>query len=553
MLASANAATGSRALLWKLGRVVALPALLMLLSGWALGCFYETNDDAVITLLLRGNMSVAPVTNLHLYFHGVAWILATLYEAFPAWPWYGFALYGLLYLSTVLAFAVLDRLLHPRFSGPTIMVLMVLFFCVAWVEHGMWFNYVRVPMLLGGAGLLYAAQRRGQAGALMMGLLAFGLAWLIRPSAAMLALIATAPGIFWLGGRRASVLVLVANTLAVVGGGTLTLTRSTAASNYRTLDVLKSNLNDYHLYRPTPVTAPDSLAMQAVEQWMLGDSAVVNPDLFKRASRFEAGYFLRHQFWLKATETVQQLLRDYFPLLLLQVLICWQVFGSQRYTYERRFWVVQVMMIGLLLALGIVLKLPPRLALPLLDLWVLGNLAYLLDARHPRPRLAPLSAGLLALVVLAYGYKTWHRKAVLSQEALRGQHILARFAAGLTGHEAAVVVAGLEEAFKSQSPFREFSVSAPKLVLLTGWPTLDPSQPALRQQLTGTRDFPTAMRALAQRSDVKWFLAPDAAALLSRFCVLKCSGNPPQVRWLPLQSGLGPAPVFYAPHVETVK
>ncbi|UOQ68118.1 hypothetical protein [Hymenobacter volaticus] len=143
----------------QLFRRVLLPALLLLLAGWGLGCYFETNDDPVIILLLRGTAAGAPVTDLHLYFHGFSTLFARLYQLFPEVPWFGVVLYALLYVATVLVFSVLDQLLIGRVSPTKVTWLLVLFFLVAWLEHGLWFNYSRVPVLLAGTGILFAAQR----------------------------------------------------------------------------------------------------------------------------------------------------------------------------------------------------------------------------------------------------------------------------------------------------------------------------------------------------------------------------------------------------------
>jgi hypothetical protein len=92
-----------------------------------LGIYYETNDDLAIIQLLRGNTAAAPVTNLHLYFHGLAWVLAGLFRLLPAVPWYGVLLYTLLYAATALTFAVLDKLVRHRVAPELVTVLLVLF------------------------------------------------------------------------------------------------------------------------------------------------------------------------------------------------------------------------------------------------------------------------------------------------------------------------------------------------------------------------------------------------------------------------------------------
>ncbi|PJJ60084.1 hypothetical protein [Hymenobacter chitinivorans] len=519
-------------------RVVVLPALLLLLAGLGLGCYYETNDDVSITLLLQGSTAAAPVTDLHLYFHGLARLLAALYQHWPTLPWYGLLLYALLYLATVLSFAVLDKLLRGRLPGPRITVVLVVFFALAWLEHGLWFNYVRVPVLLAGTALLLAAQRPTRRRILALALLSLLLAWLIRPSAALLGVAAAGPGALWLAGRRGASLVGGALALLLLANGGLLLLRTPAGATYRTLDVLKSNLNDYELYRPVPATPADSLGLQAVAHWALGDSTLVNAGLFRRATRLEAGYFLTQVAPHKALAALSLLGRDYFALLVLLTVGGLLVARSRRYPQRRRFWLTQLFFGALLAGLAVGLKLPPRLGMPLFSLWTMTTLIYFLrDTRRPLPRLSPVFFGTLALLLIAYAFKTVHRRQVLGREQARGLAVLGP-AQAATQRGAVLVTAGLEAAFKSQSPFQVLQFAPHSVLCLTGWPTLDPSQPALRARLTGTRAQAPALARLAGQPTTQWWLAPEAVPWLTAYLV----GASYQVRLQPPAASLPTAP-----------
>ncbi|WP_218779751.1 hypothetical protein [Hymenobacter crusticola] len=491
-----------------------------------LGSYYETNDDLAITQLIRGASAAAPVTDLHLYFHGIARFLAWLYQIAPAWPWYGLFLYGLLYLATAAGFAVLWKLLHQRVPLTWLMGGLIVFFGLAWLEHSLWFNYSRVPVLLSGTGLLLAAQHVRQKPVVALGLLMLGLAWLIRPSAAGLGLLAAAPGGWWLGGRLGLRLLAVAVALLAVSSAGLSLARAPATATYRTLDVLKSNRNDYQLYRPAPPTAADSLGVQAVSHWVLGDSLVVNEALFQRAMHLDVRYFLRHEAPGKLQTLVGLLVRDYFPVLLGQVALCWLVWRRNK---QLLFWLVQLAYGALLLGLGVVLKLPPRLGLPLMDLWWLSNLAYVLAApqiKRPIHFLRVVAVGTVAVLVL-YGYKTVHRVQVLRQEQAAHETYLTQVRRSAANQ--LIVTANLEAAYKSLSPFKTYSVSQQPVLSLAGWPTLDPSSGALRQQLTGTRDFAVSLQRLAQRPHVVWLLTPEMARFLGSYLTVRTA--PRQLTW----------------------
>ncbi|MCB2376722.1 hypothetical protein LGH70_03975 [Hymenobacter sp. BT635] len=528
-------------------RVVVLPALLLLAASAGLGCYYETNDDLSITLLLQGSTAAAPVTDLHLYFHGLAGVLAGLYQQFPAVPWYGLLLYGLLYAATVLVFAVLDKLLSNRLTGWQTALLLTGFYALAWLEHGLWFNYVRVPVLLAAGAVLLAAQRAGRRRYLALAVLALVLAWLIRPSAAMLGVLAAGPGALWLAGRRGASLVGAAAGLLGLASLALLLSGSPATATYRTLDVLKSNLNDYQLYQPRPQTPADQLGMQAVGHWVFADSALVNAALFGRAARFEPTYFLLHTAPQKLGTWAGLLARDYFALLTLLGASWLLVARSQRFAQRRSFWLGQLFFVGLLLGLGLVLKLPPRLGMPLVGLWLLSNLAYVLrDSRRPLPRLSPLLLAVVSLLLVAYAFKTAHRVQVLRQERARGLAVL-RVLEPATRQGQLVVAAGLEGAYKSQSPFAGLHFAPRSVLALTGWPTLDPSQPRFRRQLTGTSALAGGLARLAARPRTQWWLTPEIVPWLTAYL------NSRQWRATILPVNPGSAADYHLPHPYRVR
>ncbi|UOG76907.1 hypothetical protein MTX78_09970 [Hymenobacter tibetensis] len=494
---------------------------MLLAAGWGLGCYFETNDDPAIIMLLRGTTAGAPVTDLHLYFHGVSAVLAALYQLWPALPWFGLLLYGLLYIATVLTFTVLDRLLVGRVPSSHITVLLVLFFLVAWLEHGFWFNYVRVPVLLAGAGVLFAAQRPRSRGAFVVGILAFGLSWLIRPSTALMGLLLAAPGAYWLSGRWAMPILAAALVWAGLGAGVLRVTRSPQAAALAALDVPKANLNDFQLLRPVPRTSSDSLALQDVAHWMMTDSTRINLAMFERATRLEPRWFLREIAPTKLQVMLRLLVRDYFPLLLLQAVLLGWVISRKGLPEQRWFWLTQAGYIGLLVLLGVVLKLPPRVGLPLFDFWVISNLLYVLrPTRHARqlPLDRPVVLVLAALAVMAgpYAYKTWHRRVVLQAERHHNELLRTQFTAALPA-TALLVTDVLPATYKAASPFENPDAVPAKMLTLAGWTTANPSQAAWRQQLTGTRDFAESMYRLAQQGPkVRWLLTPEGAKLLNQ-------------------------------------
>jgi hypothetical protein len=522
-------------------RVVLLPLGLCAATVLGLGSYTETSDDHTLAWLFSGVLALKPVPSVPLYLHGYGHLLAAAYAARPTVPWLGMLLALLLLAATVLTFAVLDRLLRPHLRPWSIVLVLALFFGVAWLEHWLWFSHGRAALLLAGAGVLFAAQRPGRRGALLVGLLALGAAWLVRPSVAVLGVAAVVPAAFLLagGGRRAAPVLGSAALVLTLATAVLRWQQTPAEAAARQRDATLTRILDYEQLRPQPRTAADSLGTAAVGLWLLGDSTVLNEGLYQRAYRFEAARFLGQTVAAKLQLRLGLLVRDYFPLLLALAATAFAV-GRRRLHQGHRgwFWLVQAGFGGGLLVLAGLLKLPPRLALPLLDFWLLTNLVYWLKAvgaaragaawqppdGQSRRMLSPLGQWLgaaIGLVVIGlYGGKTWHRHQVLSRERQQHEAALDDIAHREAGRVR--ILAGTNDLLKSLSPFHTYRLGRQPVLLLTGWPSHDASQAGLRRALSGSAGQTECLRRLAgletygSEAQVLWVLTPATARWLNR-------------------------------------
>ena len=518
-------------------RVVLLPLALVAGTVVGLGSYYEANDDASLGWLFAGVLSLKPVVSVPLYFHGYGHLLAAAYAAVPGVPWFGLLLGLALLAATGLAFAVLDRMLRPHLRPGLVALVLVGFFGVAWLEHWLWFSYVRGALLLAALAVLYAAQRPGRWGALGIGLAGLLAAWLMRPSLGVLGLAAALPGAVWLAGewRRAVPIIAGGTVLLALATGVVAAWQTPAQAHTQVRDRYFARILDFDQLRPQPRTPADSLGTAALSLWLMGDSTVVNEALCRRAYVFDAVDFVKRELPAKLRLRATLLLRDYFPLLL--ALAAMAVVAARRGGRGRwGFWLVQLGFVGGLTLFAGLYKLPPRLALPLLDVWLLTNLAFLLKAagrfassklgsesvagRSVTPLMRRVGAGLALAAGLLYGAKTWHRHQVLSQEQRLNENALRYIRQ--QGDRRVRILAGPNDFLKSLSPFRTCSLGPGPVLLLSGWPSHDASQAGLRYVLSGTTDQTECLRRLArppafgQPPQALWVLTPETAHWLSR-------------------------------------
>ncbi|GAB2871714.1 hypothetical protein [Hymenobacter ruber] len=575
-------------------RTVLLPLALSAATVLGLGSYYETNDDTTLAWLFSGVLALKPVVSVPLFLHGYGHLLAAAYSVAPGVPWLGLLLGALLAAATVLTFAVLDKLLRPYLRPGPLALVLTLFFGLVWLEHWLWFSHGRVALLLAGAGVLFAAQRPGRRGTLLIGLLALGAAWLIRPSLATLGAAAAVPAAIWLAGswRRAFPVLGIAALGLLLATGILHWQQTPDEARAQRRDAAFSRILDFDQLRPQPRTPADSLGTAAIGLWLLGDSTVVNESLIQRAYHFDSADFLAHEVPAKLRQRLLLLGRDYFPLLL--ALAATAIIIARRRDRYYWFWLVQLGFAGGLILLAGLFKLPPRLALPLLDFWMLTNLVFWLknadaasgnrvsgDAQAAEEtEAAPAAASLyrpaphasgeglpwagsgalprvgaiagLLIITTLYAAKTWHRHQILSRE--QRQHESALDIIAVQEARRVRILAGTNDLLKSLSPYRAYGLGRQPVLLLTGWSSHDASQAELRRALTGTSDQTECLRQLAElgtygsEAEALWVLTPETAQWLNRRFRL---GGPRVQLWQgPLPTSYGTDSAVWRYHIQ---
>ena len=523
---------------------IGLAVLLFCSTYLFFGFYYETNDDQLITLLLQGITIQPPLQNMALYFLGWSQILVWLYSIAPAVPWYGLMLYGLLWGATVLAFVFLLRS-AVRYNWLELLGWLLLFFLSSWLEHLLWFNYTRVPLLLTGTSFLWLISKYRHKNnwlRLVLAGILFLMALCIRPSAAILGAALVIPAIFLFSDGK----IVLKDYLKpifiylVVGSGFfiyLQATQTPAARQYQRLDWLKSTVLDYQIYQPNLSTKADALAYRAIQEWLLADTEVVNEAFYARAGNSNLSYISKQVAPVKLANLGSVLVRDHFFVLALNAVLLLFIFRYRTYNAYCPRWLIgyQFYFWAIILALGIFLKSPPRVLTPCISLYTLVHLALYFKLK---PQITSkrqlnwfLSISLLLLAGLQL-YKVQHRANWQQQQQQKNEMFLAEVKNSFKGK--LLVAPVLPDYFRSLSPFCNYNFGNNFVFLLTGWTTLDPAFTTYWQQLTGQPNYAGAVAWLATNKEAIWLLNPSFYPFLNQYfktwhatpLILKASPHP---------------------------
>ena len=265
-------------------RITVLPLALIAIVQTVCGSYYETNDDTVMLLLLRGISAAAPVSNLHLYLNGWSYILAALYGWAPEFPWYDTLLTAMLYVSLATAYYVLEIVAGRQQRSWHILSLELLFFGAAFLPNVLQVNFTRPAVLLGaGAGLLLALPApAGRLATVCRWIFAgavFAAGWGVRPPGAELGILFAAP--LWLMQpvRRIGETILYIGIITGVLILGAQLRESPDALEYSKVNTIRSQAFDYGYYEFKLQTQADSLAYATMQ----GGNGPYDPQLINEA------------------------------------------------------------------------------------------------------------------------------------------------------------------------------------------------------------------------------------------------------------------------------
>ncbi len=493
---------------------------------WLIGGFhYETNDDLLMSFIVRGIAFGEPVGDLSLYFHGFGHLFVALYRQFPAIPWYGLILYFLLFIATHLAFRVIYRQLKPRFSFAAISGILILFYLANWYEHAFWFNYMRVPMLLSGLVLLNAFpagtnSEKPRTRVLIWYAFLFFLALCIRPGAALLGIMLVAP-VLVLGAFKSSNFgVFTAKLLPFAIAGIaflifLQISSGKDVTGYRQTDTLKSGILDYQ-WCCGPKEEPESkLIMAGLSQWFVADPKVWTGYLEQENIYPDWPYLLKEAFTIKLPQAIKALVFDQFLIL---SLIFGLLFLYYRQKSEAGFsfiiW-VQVYFWLAIFGMAVFLKMPPRVLTPALGFLFLVNLSFISFETNLFKSFPVILKVLLGLLIGLQIFKVANRMQWQKQLQANSESFLENLHSGYQNK--IIVTANIGGELRALSPFQNYDVGLNQLFMITGWQTLDPHFEKYCQKLTNQENVIAALKVLCQKENAVWIMQPEFRAFLEQY------------------------------------
>jgi hypothetical protein len=522
----------NRGLWW---RVWGWSGLLLVVQGLLRGFYYETNDDILMDLLMRGVSAAEPVRNLHMFLHGWSQLMAGLYTVAPGVPWYALLLYTMLYLALAASFWTIEMVVANRIHGWMLLVVETGFYCLTYFLHALLINFTRPSLLLGAAaGLILLVPRPSMQPpsriAWLLAALALLAAWGFRPSGAALGLVLTLPLVIWQGWRRGTRIVAMLGGLLLLLTVGHTVTASTTTKAYESSNKQRVNIFDYSVAQLEVSNPVDSLAYLTMMPYQgLNDSVLLNPGFFARVMHMRTGQRFNLRVYqeplrLAVGSTVLRL-----PGCLLLV-----AFGAglvmaalRRGQLQLRSWPVLVYIAYQGLFWGVFLVLVPHFPLrvlqPIMTIYLLVNVIMVDRYLLPTSQLTDLpiwmrrSFSLAGVSVVALWLVVNGR--LLSQLIHENAAQTAYLAHLETLNGPGVVIEqNMPSLYGHLSPLDEHHFTGyRKIFMLAGWTAFDPSQILLRQSLTGTRDLPASLLRLNKQAGTNWVMQPSFARIMGRY------------------------------------
>jgi len=358
--------------------------------------FYYVEYEGLITSFISGKLTGGmPFRSIHFLGHiGTSYIYSYLYELFPNVEWLSFFYYSYLFIACYIGLYLVAKLSPQNITIRNKVLIQLGVYILVFADHNIHLIYTRVAYMLSGLTLIalvvlfpsWSEVKNKPAGFVVLNLL-FTLGCLTRLESATACLsVVFCFSIFYINNIKQSIVTLlypIALVLMMITAISLDIKNATEFYKQVEPDIEAQFIErENRVPLSAMKTQRDSVIYRAIDQMMWSDPAVISPAYLRSLIMPENILFTDARQWKRVTRNVTKVVKTYWLLPLIFVLLAFAVlmsydFAGSRWQYltwmgfELSFWV-------LLLIQTYVFKVNERSFTTLLSVFIFCHLVILL-------------------------------------------------------------------------------------------------------------------------------------------------------------------------------
>lgn len=373
--------------------ILILPIILFIMCYLAFGYYFETNDDFVISALLKGDLQPQggyyELSNLFLF--KIAFIYHILYVYIPKLPWYGITLLILNLAACINIFYITDKLISKYFHKYFNTIIFICVFIIIFFENVIEINYTRTSIILGGSSLLLIFFNLSSEGNLKINkyiIIQFALfifALLIRPMGGLLSSLILIPVIIFFiiksNNSRKLFYYLASIYFIILILYSYTQYFKPADEKHYLDNLLKvANFMDWGIDKEVKNNnVQDSIKKQAAKNLFISDKQIINSEFLDKIS--SSNYFSYDKINISRIKsavisTFQLSEKNYPGICLFYLITLGLLFYTNFKINKSSFWfvlIIQFIFFILFISISVFMKLPDRIFYPLSTIIITCN------------------------------------------------------------------------------------------------------------------------------------------------------------------------------------
>ena len=506
------------------------------------GFYYQTNDDLLFVLMIRGSLSPEPVTAFYDAHIFTANIYAFLYQYLPSVSWYGLFHYGAMALAFLFLLSIVRTFFTGKWQWVLGLLLSLLLFVWGFAPNLIWFNYTRPAILVAGIVLIFIhiKSRSSKIGIVyFFGWLLFVWALCTRPHAVYLVLALLFPVSLVLSlidrkDRKRLMLcwlpILGISLLFFINDGFLKTSSQVQYEQKAEALFLNKSFGS----EGAELSKRDSIIKLSLNNFMWADNELMSVESLRKIYPQKKYNLLDWQAlnFHSAKETLWVRSIHRMPILSLLVLVFFLVlifsYGNWRSILASVS--LQLFFLVILFAVTVLIKMPDRLFLPMVFLWVIFSLYHLsVSISSDFYRKSVYKIGLfkkisIALLFLGFCFcsiSSFNLENDSTLEAKSNLKIRSRVFDQINSLQGKTIVFTPATNFllNDLNPLAELQLSPRnQYVFAFGWPSLFESHVAQMKEISGEGSFRKFIESVAGDSNVLFFSDEYAQKMLNAYC-----------------------------------